>query len=237
MNFWKRIGSSGRLLALGVALFSSVSCVTNPQTPSTFWNDKNAKVAVMLSVKENRGQFTQISNNVEVVRRPGIENVSEADAAMGTVKADEFRSVRQRFVSELRRKGFRNVVEVSREINWRNLPHRGGMRTGWMAGADFSGVVTSQDADYVIVLSLEGYGAARNYVGIIPAGPAWGSSGATGVMVDRKGTLVWASDPVSARVDLEGDWKQPPGYPNLKKAAREAMKQSADSLFGGFFQQ
>ncbi|RYZ74484.1 MAG: hypothetical protein EOP09_00345 [Proteobacteria bacterium] len=221
--------------AVAAAFLSLVSCHLSAPVPPEFWSDKNAKVAVAVSVRDG-AKFIHRTGGGDFPARNHA-----AAGALGRVKADDFRATRGKFAAELRKRGFRNVEEVKGDIDWRGFPPVG--HNQLMAGRDYSSLMAARNADYLVILSLNEYGVTQRALGSVIVGTVgvaapWGSAQTTGVMVRRGGgKAVWFTGPVAGMqsTEVEENWNQAPNYPALVKAVHEVQKVSGEFLIHEFF--
>jgi hypothetical protein len=222
--------------AVAAALLSLVSCRLSSPVPQEFWNDKDAKIAVAVSVKDG-ARFIHRTGSGDFPARNHFAN-----GALGRVKGDDFRATRGKFAAELRKRGFRNVEEVKGDIDWRNFPTIG--HNQLMAGRDYSSLMAPRNADYLVILSLNDYGVTQRALGSVIVGTygvaaPWGSAHATGAMVRKGGgKAVWFTGPVAGMQSTEVDdgWNnQAPNYPALVKSVREVQQVSGEFLIHEFF--
>lgn len=213
------------------ACMSLVSCYTVAPVPAAFWNNKDAKIAVVVFTEQNKGKFYyQTSAITEAPRHP-------AAGALAGVDAGTFRAYKGKFASELRKKGFKNVVELKGDLKWRDYPRVSARDLG-PGGRDYGNLLASHNADYLIMLGLYEYGVGQRALAGVGIAAPWGRATAGGVMVRKEGGVpVWATGPLSGMqsTEIADGWDQPGRYPILVKAAREVQDVSGEYLIHEFF--
>lgn len=224
--------TSWRLAAIVAFCLSLVSCYRVESVPSAFWNEKGARIAVAVDLHDKQARY----NLRDAAGPHPVDHPVGLVGALAGVKPDSFRALKGRFASELRKRGFRNVVEVKGDIHWKDFPRRSGGDLG-TGGRDYSSLLASQNADYLIVLSQRGYGVTQRYFGGGGIAAPWGSADSGGIMV-KKGVAqpVWYTGPLAGLQATEVDegWDRP-NYSAATKAAREALALSAQFLYDEFF--
>ena len=93
--------------------------------------------------------------------------------------------------------------------------------------------------DALILLRVEQCGTLRNYYGFIPLGDPAGYCTCRGELIDLKtNEVLWrAATPVEvATVKVEGKWEQPPDFPNLTGAVKQATERAPQFLLAEFFE-
>jgi len=220
-----------RLSAVLAACLSLASCYTVAPVPSGFWNDKNAKVAVAVTVEQNQGKFYHQTSAMMPVGN------HRASGVLAGVSADPFRSYKGKFASELRKCGFRNVVEVKGDTKWKDLPRISGRDLG-PGGRDYSSLMASQDADYLVLLTLVDYGVGQRALAGVGVAAPWGRATVVGTMISKGGGKpVWATGPLAGMqsTEIPDGWDQPTKFPALVKAAKEVQDVSGEFLIHEFF--
>lgn len=231
----KSIPSITRLLALVLTVSSLSSCVTKVPVSQAFWQDKTARVAVAVSAGDGRGHFFKEGNQGLLDLAINSAVTAGPDRALSKVKPDTFRKVKGDFVSGLKKRGFQ-TVEVKDDLQLKNYPKlKGG--DGFNSGKDYSSILSSYKADYLIVLSLNGYGSCRPYYGFIPLGVPTGYANASGFMV-KKGAAkpFWNTGLGNKSIyPVLGEWDQSPDFKNLTDASLRAIDNSRSGLATDFF--
>ena len=233
----KPLRSIIRLSAIVLLAVTVSSCVTKVPVSQDFWQHKKARVAVAISTGESHGHFFKEGNQglLDIVINSAMTSAPEK--ALFDLKPDVFRKAKGSFIAELKKRGF-DTVEVKNDLNFKDYPKfKGG--DAYISSKDYSSLLSRYRADYLIVLSLNGYGAIRPYYGFIPLGGPAGYSNTSGFMVKSGETKpVWntgLSINNAARSDVQGEWDKPPEFKNLVSAANRAIEVSRTSLFTDFF--
>jgi len=121
--------------------------------------------------------------------------------------------VRDQIAQVLTDKGYKVVVEPA-ALDVKALPKYSGTQTHKTTG-DWSAWGDSHHADYVLLVSLVNYGAARMYYGFMPTSAPYPISTMSAELVDPKtNTVIWA-DTAAAGAEPVAEWDAPPEYEAL----------------------
>lgn len=224
-----------RFLGVALSVSSLVSCATKVPVPQSFWQEKKAKIAVAVSTGKGEGDCYKMGNQGLLDVAINAAMATGPERAVSKLKPTEFRKVKSEFASQLKKKGFQ-VVEVRDDLNFKNYPKLAGGAAG-DAGKDYSSVLSSYGADYLIVLSLDAYGSIRSYYGFIPLGAPSGYSRVSGFMVKKAGPKpIWNLGSAMMVVEpVNGEWDQSPEFKNLIEASVRALEKSRGILVTDFF--
>ena len=96
---------------------------------------------------------------------------------------------------------------------------------------DLSSIIESTDANYILLLHCDGYGASRSYYGFIPTSYPQAVVTITGVMIDRDHQIQWNHSARYATYVGE-QWKQPPDYPLLTDAIAKSWVKAEQDITG-----
>jgi hypothetical protein len=226
------------LVALGAALLTSACAPARLTVKPEFWNDHQAKIGVALTPHP--------TGAAHKVGAQGLLDMAINSAVAGSLqehlsKVDlaEFDRVRDRFVEELGKRGM-SVVAIPGYVDPASFPKRGddapAIENAY--GRDLAALRAKHHVDVVVLLQVSRFGTIRSYYGFIPLGAPSGFFEVKGQMVDLKtGQLLWQTqlDEKAASVPAEGDWDQPPDYPNLTAALRAAVANGNAFLVKEFF--
>ena len=149
----------------------------------------------------------------------------------GHVKAMEVpdsTALREQVAKVLVGKGYKVTVEPN-PLDITTLPKFDGSQAHRTRG-DWTQFGADHHADYVLLLSLSAYGAARSYYGFIPTSKPYPVSNFLGEMIDAKtNTEVWRDGVYLPGDGVEG-WDTPPDYEVLSQRIREKYDDNAKSM-------
>ncbi|HEV8674488.1 MAG TPA: hypothetical protein VGX21_10610 [Methylomirabilota bacterium] len=204
---------------------------------SSFWQAKDARIAVSLTTlpdpdvyqegRETEGLVALVVN--EVLR-------SQMRTFLRKVELAEFEATAERFVQRLQQRGF-TARHLERRVDLEQFPKFTGSGDA-VLDRDVRSLAGTESADLVLLLSVDAWGTARKYVLGIPVGPHKGMVRARGRLVNlRTNQLQWQAFMTveDSIVPVEGEWDQPPDYPNLTNAVRKAAEQAGQFLERQFF--
>lgn len=161
---------------------------------------------------------------------------------MKTIDPSNFYKGQDLFVEKLKADGF-NVISVEDKINLKELP-KSNMDISEYPERDYRSVGQEIGVDRLIVLTLLFCGAKRRYYGPSPMGEPMGTAEVQGEMVNVKtNKLLWRTEKIpyegnsNAKIKVKalGEWKEPPKYPNLTRAAITAIDKAVIYLYKDFF--
>ena len=221
-------------LLLTVAL---AGCEKSIPLDQSFWQARSARVGVALVKYPEPSAY-----------RYGQEGlldlaINEALAAplkafLRTADLVPFGTRAERYVARLNERGFA-ARRLETPLDLAQFPTFEGPGDANF-DRDLRRLAEAEGLDFLVVLSIEAVGTTRDYYGFIPLGPPRAICRAKGRLVDlRSNALRWQAFTAGeeAVVRVEGDWDQPPQYPNLGRALQKAIEQAAEFLEKQFFAQ
>jgi len=96
---------------------------------------------------------------------------------------------------------------------------------------DLSSIIESTNANYILLLHCESYGASRSYYGFFPTSYPQAVVTMTGVMIDREHQIQWNHSKKYTTYVGE-NWKQPPKYPLVTDALAKTWKTVEQDVTG-----
>lgn len=137
-------------------------------------------------------------------------------------------ALREQIAQVLTKKGYKVTVE-SEPLDVAALPKFNGSQPHRTLG-DWTQFGSDHHADYVLLLSLSAYGAARSYYSFIPTSKPYPISSFVGEMIDPKtNTEVWLDGVYRPGIEVDG-WDTPPDYSALTQRIKEKYEENAKSM-------
>lgn len=93
----------------------------------------------------------------------------------------------------------------------------------------------STDGDKLLVIELQHLGAIRDYYGFIPTSTPKVYCVLKGQLIDQQDKKVLWRHVVKIEDPVQGNWDQPPYYPNFTNAFKEAMVSAQEEIVNSFF--
>lgn len=96
-------------------------------------------------------------------------------------------------------------------------------------------IVTQHHVDEVLVLRLQAVGVVRPYNGFIPTGAPEAYCKVTGELVNTTSKAVLWRHKAVTKLPIQGEWDQPPTYPNVTAAIKKAIATSRQAIINSLF--
>jgi hypothetical protein len=200
-----------------------------------FWQSRSANVAVALTPHPTGGAHKVGAQGLLDL---AINHAMAADLQSHLAKFDlaSFEDVRDGFVQELTKRGMQ-ARPLAGFVNTEEYPKFSGDPTLDTFPQDLS-ALKKQGIDVLVLLSVRRFGTIRSYFGFIPTGEPKALFEVEGQMVDlRTNRLTWRTriTEEDASVASTSPWDEPPDYPNLTAALRNAIENGKRFLLKDFF--
>jgi len=102
---------------------------------------------------------------------------------------------------------------------------------------DYKPVITDLGVDHLLVIDLIHHGTGRSYFAMTPTSPPKGYTVLVSYLINGRTEEV-ISQHISYVVEpVNGEWDEPPAYPNLMKAARASFEIAINEVFIDIFKQ
>lgn len=223
---------------IGAALLASACAPSRITVKPEFWQDRQARIGVALTPRPDAGAHKVGAQGLlDMAINAGM--ASDLKAHLQTLSIADFVAVRDRFAQELARRGM-NVVVLPDLVDPTKFPEWGEEppKVENLYERNLASLRAEQKLDAIVLLQVRRYGTIRSYYGFIPLSAPAGFFEAKGQMVDlRTNALLWQTQMTEqqASVPAEGDWDQPPSYPNLTAALRTAIGKGSEFLWKEYF--
>ena len=229
-----------RSMYLGVAAVLIAACATpSVKTivlPSSFWQEKAGKVGVAM-VELPRGALHMIGPQDALDR--AIANAADARLRghLEAVQPSEFQQITDAFSARLRAKGY-TVSVTSQPIKRAQYAILQAKDATKLADHDVMSLRATYGVDRLLLLSVDRFGAFRDYFVFVPTAAPLAMFQVSGQLIDLTNhQILWqVSMPEKQNlIAIEGEWDQPPDYPNLMQGIRRAEHNAVVYLQNAFF--
>lgn len=228
------------LLILATALLSACAPSQIPLSPS-FWTQKDFRVGVASMVHPKPGAHRLGPQGlIDLMITAGTTSSLEDHVAKFEI--DDSNNVLEIFATEMQNRGFQTQVLTS-QIDFRiyeRFVKPSSATSGEFFQRNLYPLAVSEAVDVLLLFYVDGHGSLRNYYGFLPLAPPQGYFQVSGWLIDlRSNQLLWRKrmSQEQSVVPVEGEWDQPPDYPNLKAAIKKASSNAWETLLKDFFGQ
>jgi hypothetical protein len=213
------------------------ACATTVPLQSNFWSRKGNTVVVAFATlpeahahREGSEMLFDMAINKSLAQRLDTRMHQVAPTLLGSANAS--------FVRRLQERGFvaKKIDEPIPVDSFQTFSSPGGQ--GRYFDRDLRSLATKYEADMLLLVTVHRYGTLRKYYGFVPLGGPKALFEVRGQMIDLKtNELLWQARTTEkqATFPVEGEWSQPPDYPNLVAALEKAVPQSMGILEQQFF--
>lgn len=225
------------LAALFLAAQILGGCAGQPQVQlkNDFWADKQQRVGVLVLRPRPQGA------GLRTTGEQGLIFYAISNAQMGGLNAhlekeevDELGKLGERIVQRLKERNITAVL-IGSELSAESLVERpGGYREGF-AKYDFTALAGQFKIDKLLLLSPEFVGGERGYYVFMPTGDPRGNFRSIGQLIELPShKLLWYR-PIDTLRSVKDPWDQPPNFPNVTSAMREAVNAGVRVLEADLF--
>jgi hypothetical protein len=227
-----------QVLFVSVCLVLIAGCATTVPLESSFWDRKGVRVGVALATLPD-AHAHRVGGEMLLDMAINKAMAAKLDTRMRQVAPKMIGGVTDKFVQRLNEKGFK-AKKISEQIPLDAFPKFTGQASGnaRMFGKDLRGLAQKHNIDMLLLVTVNRYGTLRNYYGFIPLGNPRALFDVRGQMIDlANNQLLWQTQlsDDQATMAVEGEWSQPPEYPNLVASLEQAMNKSMGHLETQFF--
>jgi hypothetical protein len=226
-----------------IALVLASACVT-AQPPAgapvplsaSFWRDTGARIGVA-AVAFPKGTVHMVGPQDALDQAIANKKGERLVTYLEGLQPSEFTRVTAVFSSRLRAIGYA-VTEIREPVDpglYEELRAKG-VTSEALPGLTALG--SRYGVDRVLMLSVDRFGAYRDYFVFVPTEAPQAVFQVSGSLVDLRSTeLLWrvAMQDKRGLVSLEGEWNQPPDYPNLTQAVSRAEHEAVVFIQNSFF--
>ncbi|MEI8055665.1 MAG: hypothetical protein WCH10_06755 [bacterium] len=208
------------LFTLSLIFLSGCAVEHNVKLPESFWQDTSHKITVA---------------KTKVVDKPALHKIGGQgllDVAISAVATKQFSShvektsldwysgLSQKFTVQLKRRNiFAQTHQVDVESKQKKNP----------------GFFMQMGGNKVLLIELQRLGAIRSYYGFVPLNAPKAYCVLKGELINLEDKKVLWRHLVEIVEPVQGEWDQPPYYPNFTKALEVAIASAQEEIIDGFF--
>lgn len=215
-------------------LVGGCASVPNIETSEQFWQEKNAKIGIVLDQVPKASAHKMGSQ--------GLLDMAISNAVSGTLETHlngleietKLNALKEKVAAYLTAQGY-SVEVISSTIEIAKLddfvaPEQ--TKGVVYAKKDFTKLKTQLNIDKLMVISPTAIGTIRSYYGFIPTSAPTGYAKLNGQIVNlNTNVMEWNQLTEQSVPTRDGVWDVPPQYPSLTEAVFASITQSNDALF------
>ena len=223
-------------LATLVLILSLSGCETTPKKiplDPSFSKSKEVRIGVAL-VKYPVGGFYKSGPQGLLDLLINTSLAGGLDAYLQKINPNEFDEVQNDYVKKLQDHGF-SVKRIDDRIDLEQFPKS---KANDLFEYDLRSLSSKYDIDFLLLVTVQRFGTLRPYYGFIPTGDPKGLFQAAGQLINLKNNeLEWQvfMGENNSIMAVDGQWEQPPDYPNVTSAIQRAEKNAEFFLETQFF--
>lgn len=202
-------------------LFGCATPERNIRLAEEFWQNPKPKVAIARIHPESKPCLLKLGNQglLDFAINSAVTN--KLDRHLEKISFDWYHEeLPQKFVTELKRRN------ISAQIHEKSiLPKQ----------KKSASVIVEVAGDKLLLLELQGLGAVRNYYSFIPSSAPKAYCNLKGELIDRQDKKVLWRHFAKIEEVVQGEWDQPPHYPNLTNALKLAISSAQEEVIDSFF--
>lgn len=210
-----------RFIPAGLILAVLTGCATqsNMPVPEGFWQNHQQKIAVT-SITPPKPSLVQAGQTGLV------------DMAINCAVTDKFRKhLEATDVSWANRL----PNEFAQKLKQRHIKAGVYQPLSQEPEDQYAGFAMRMKHDKVLVVKITSIGAVRQYYSFIPLGPPKAFCSLRGELYDpMTKQLLWRHTSMITQ-PVDGEWDQPPSYPNFSRALQVAVRSAQQELVDSFF--
>ena len=220
---------------LSIVLMGLSGCAKNVALKKSLWEKPEARVGIAIeTLPELHAQQKGGGLGLLEVGVNALVNSSLKDHLKET-RCDRFSDAKKKFAERIKAGGLEPII-IDDFIDVESLPKVENKQEG-KSDVDVSALTEKYNVDYLLTLKIKSVGTTRNYFFVIPVGAPKAYCVAGGTLIEGKtNEEYWAytmkQDEV--KVDIEGEWDNPPDYPELDAAIEKAIAQAVAKVESNF---
>lgn len=137
-------------------------------------------------------------------------------------------------LNKIKNQGFR-IKMVSDKFDFNALKSvEANEKTPQLARYDFKPLASKHNISHLLVLNITSHGIVRNFANYVPTSPPFAAIYGSAYLVDlNKNEYVWYEN-IRNTLNAEGEWDNPPSFPELTNAYYSVLESTKDSLQQAF---
>lgn len=238
---WRGEYLTGLIVSTGMALLIVLlaGCATVPEKtivlPESFWQKKDVKIGVAM-VASPKGAEHMVGPQDELDRAIARKIDARLASYLESVQPREFGQIAQTFAERLRGMGYTASV-IAEPLSSQHAALETKGSTTAVDGI-LTPIRTKYGIDRLLLLSIDRFGAVRDYFVFVATAAPQATFQVRGELIDlTSNTMLWRVSMAENQnvIPIEGEWNQPPDYPNLTQAIRRAEHDALVFLENAFF--
>ncbi len=220
----------------GVILFLSVTLLSGCVSPEvalqqSFWKNKDQKIIVATATTDGAELYQAGDEGLlDVAINGGV--TSQFNRYLQNYTMDWMRVMQIEFIARLASNNM-NAKAYFTPIDLRTLTATNGNYSK-IASKNFMPLRVALGNNKMLLISINEYGAVRDYYAFIPLDAPKAVCNIEGRLVDLTNNRILWRHKESKVLAVEGDWDQPPRYGNFTKALVKVTSSCAKSLVDSF---
>lgn len=206
-------------IIMGTLLLTSCATQKNVSLNESFWEQKQRKVAVA-AVKPQQPQLHKVGSQGILDYAINSAMTNKLDTQMNKTDLGWYYSLPEELSVRLKSNKINAVVAGNNVANEQKY---------------LANLAARNNADDILVLELSASGAIRSYSGFIPNGAPQAFCQLKGELIDPTTKAVKWRHQAEIKVPVQGEWDQPPAYPNVTASVKEAIKLCKQEVMDSFF--
>jgi hypothetical protein len=224
------------MLLTGCAFVLS-GCAPVPYKPialdETFWQQRQGTIGIAAEpVPESTAHMLGNQGLLDIAINQG--NAKKLIERLKTADTQRMKEIPGNLARQLEARGFK-VKRLSADFDPKKFPeNKPATNPEKFANRDYSKLVTTEEIDRLLLVTVARVGTARGYNGFIPLGPPRASVVITGQIVDLKtNKLLWYSNR-EVSIPVSEPWDQEPDFQNVMAAVTKGIEDSANQYERSF---
>ncbi|MHB1222263.1 MAG: putative periplasmic lipoprotein [Gammaproteobacteria bacterium] len=207
------------LIILGTLFLSGCAAEKNIQLSDAFWQQKQNKIAVA-GVKPAKPGVIKVGSQGLLDMAINSAMTHKLDTHLSKTDLSWYYSLPNDMASKLKQRHVAVIVAGS------------GMEVDEKRTAI---IATEHHVNDVLVMRLQAVGVIRRYSGFIPIGAPEAYCVLKGELIDSTTKEVKWRHLAEVKLPVNGEWDQPPTFPNVTSTVREAITASRQEILDSFF--
>lgn len=224
-------------LAVVVAILVITACGVTPEPmmklDTNILSKQDLKVGVVVSLPKDNATTHIYGASCLVCYGVASGLTSSLDKHLkSSISTDELENIKQLIVDEYKNRNI-DIKEIPFSKNFSKLKKfKTKAKTGF-AKKNYKSFKKSHDIDLLVVLELYAHGAYRSFSGYVPNGDPMGYLSGKIFTVDLGSNSYVQYLEIDEKVQPEGEWDEPNGYPSVTTAYYQAIENAKNKVKDG----